>query len=231
MESPSHNEIARLSAEVAKLTATVTELRQQVVKLSEAKPKTGVPHERGTTLWRHKHVKLFRFNEESKEWDAHGSCTVWLLWHETRNKVRLAVRHNETSKVHANHYVTVDMNFRPVVDSERSWMWKIVADAAQDTPVSKTMCARFSKKETAEEFKTQLDAAKAKILSNIKVSEQKSETSTPVLEPIKEEKSEWKSDSSTLYAESVSSTKPNKKQKRGWGSKFLGMFRLFGRKD
>lgn len=49
-------------------------------------------------------AKLFRYDNENKEWKERGTGDVRLLKHKQSGKTRLVMRRDKTLKVCANHY-------------------------------------------------------------------------------------------------------------------------------
>jgi len=103
--------------------------------------------------------KLFRFSSEANEWKERGTGDVRLLQHKESKKVRLVMRRDKTLKVCANHLISNEMRLQPNVGSDRSWVWKVVADYSEDPPTSETLAIRFANSENAEQFKLAFENA------------------------------------------------------------------------
>jgi Ran-binding protein 1 len=106
-------------------------------------------------------AKLFRFESSAKEWKERGTGEVRLLAHKETKKVRLVMRRDKTHKVCANHAITQDMRLQPNIGSDRSWVWKVVADYAELPPTSETLAIRFANSDNAAEFKVAFEQAQA----------------------------------------------------------------------
>jgi len=131
---------------------------EPVIKLTEqVDTKT---HEEDEDVLFKLRAKLFRFDMATSEWKERGTGDVRLLAHKENKKVRLVMRRDKTLKVCANHHITSDMNLQPNIGSDRSWVWKVAADFAENEPTSETLAIRFANSENANGFKTAFDNAK-----------------------------------------------------------------------
>ncbi|KAK1146108.1 Ran GTPase binding protein Sbp1 [Aspergillus melleus] len=113
-------------------------------------------------------AKLFRFDRESKEWKERGTGDVRLLKHKENQKTRLVMRRDKTLKVCANHYIVPDMELKPNVGSDRSWVWNATADVSEGETEPQTFAIRFANSENANLFKESFEKAQQeneKILS------------------------------------------------------------------
>ncbi|KAF6762586.1 ran/spi1 binding protein [Ephemerocybe angulata] len=107
-------------------------------------------------------AKLFRFDSGSTEWKERGTGDVRLLKHKESKKIRLVMRRDKTLKVCANHIISSDMRLQPNIGSDRSWVWKVLADYAEHPPSAETLAIRFANSDNAAQFKTAFeDAQKA----------------------------------------------------------------------
>jgi len=106
-------------------------------------------------------AKLFRFDREEGSWKERGTGDVRLLQHKTTHKVRLVMRRDKTLKVCANHMITPQMLLKPNIGSDRSWVWTVLADYADDEPKQETLAIRFANAENANVFKEEFEKVKA----------------------------------------------------------------------
>ena len=53
------------------------------------------------------------------------------------------MRRDKTLKICANHYVTEDMELKPNVGSDRSWVWTVTADISEGEPTAEVLAIRF----------------------------------------------------------------------------------------
>jgi len=104
-------------------------------------------------------AKLFRFDSGSTEWKERGTGDVRLLAHKETKKVRLVMRRDKTLKVCANHFIAAEMRLQPNIGSDRSWVWKVAADYAEQPPTSETLAIRFANSSNAALFKGEFEIA------------------------------------------------------------------------
>ncbi|KIM67895.1 hypothetical protein SCLCIDRAFT_79498, partial [Scleroderma citrinum Foug A] len=132
-------------------------------------------------------AKLFRFDTVSGEWKERGTGDVRLLQHKETKKVRLVMRRDKTLKVCANHLITHDMELRPNIGSDRSWVWKVAADFSESPPTPETLAIRFANSDNANQFKKKFERAQ-KINAGEPVSDdEKNETTEEKAEERKED--------------------------------------------
>ncbi|KAI9205395.1 ran-specific GTPase-activating protein [Polychytrium aggregatum] len=105
--------------------------------------------------------KLFRFDKVGNEWKERGTGDVKLLKHKGSSKIRLLMRREKTLKICANHFITPEMKLAPNVGSDRSWVWHVVADYADEEPKSELLAIRFANSDIANTFKKEFEAAQA----------------------------------------------------------------------
>ncbi|KAA1466289.1 hypothetical protein DENSPDRAFT_831097 [Dentipellis sp. KUC8613] len=130
---------------------------EPVIKLTEeVETKTNEEDEQAIFKMR---AKLFRFDPGSSEWKERGTGDVKLLQHKETKKVRLVMRRDKTLKVCANHLISADMKLQPNIGSDRSWVWKVLADYSESPPTSETLAIRFANAENAGQFKTAFEDA------------------------------------------------------------------------
>jgi len=105
-------------------------------------------------------AKLFRFDSVANEWKERGTGDARLLQHKETHKIRLVIRREKTLKVCANHLISEDMRLQPNIGSDRSWVWKVIADYSEDPPTSETLAIRFANAEYAAQFKKAFEDAR-----------------------------------------------------------------------
>ncbi|KAJ2081358.1 Ran GTPase binding protein Sbp1 [Coemansia sp. S100] len=130
---------------------------EPVVKLEDVVVKT---HEEDETEIFKMRAKLFRFDQEAKEWKERGTGDVKLLKHKENGKVRLLMRRDKTLKVCANHYITEEMVLSPNVGSDRSWVWNVAADLVDDEVERQLLAIRFANSDNAGKFKEAFEDAR-----------------------------------------------------------------------
>jgi len=182
---------------------------EPVIKLTEqVETKT---HEEDEDVLFKMRAKLFRFDSVSTEWKERGTGDVRLLSHKETKKVRLVMRRDKTLKVCANHFITADMRLQANIGSDRSWVWKTLADSAEQPPTSETLAIRFANSDNAASFKREFETAqtinvnlgkglspeeavKAAKAEQTEKAEKKDATEEEKEEEIKEEKKEEEKD-------------------------------------
>ncbi|KAI0265115.1 hypothetical protein BC834DRAFT_880193 [Gloeopeniophorella convolvens] len=131
---------------------------EPVIKLTEeVETKTNEENENVVFKMR---SKLFRFDSGSSEWKERGTGEARLLQHKETQKIRLVMRREKTLKVCANHLISPDMKLQPNIGSDRSWVWKVVADYSEDPPTSETLAIRFANADFAAQFKKAFEDAR-----------------------------------------------------------------------
>ncbi|PPQ99902.1 hypothetical protein CVT24_009583 [Panaeolus cyanescens] len=148
---------------------------EPVIKLTEqVDTKT---HEEDEEVLFKMRAKLFRFDVDAAEWKERGTGDVRLLAHKETKKVRLVMRRDKTLKVCANHIISPEMRLQPNIGSDRSWVWKVAADYAEQPPTSETLAIRFANSDNAAQFKAAFEDGQKKniILSGGTVPEEKKE--------------------------------------------------------
>jgi len=134
-------------------------------------------------------AKLFRFEVSSTEWKERGTGDVRLLQHKETKRVRLIMRRDKTLKLCANHAITADMRLQPNVGSDRSWVWKVVADYAENEPSAETLAIRFANSDNANQFKAKFEEAQkinAELTSGAGGASEETKVDSPAAEPAAE---------------------------------------------
>lgn len=58
------------------------------------------------------------------------------------------MRQDKTLKIRANHYITPFMELKPNCDSDRAWVWSVVADFADEEPKRECLAIKFANSES-----------------------------------------------------------------------------------
>lgn len=103
-------------------------------------------------------AKLYRFHmpleeDESAEWKEKGVGVVKLLQHQKTNKVRVVMRRDKTLKICANHFITKEMELKPIIGNDRALIWKTPGDYSDGSPNPETLCMRFESVDHTNFFK------------------------------------------------------------------------------
>jgi len=131
---------------------------EPIVKLEEVEVRTMEENEDVIFKMR---AKLFRYDHNTKEWKERGTGDCKFLQNKDTKKIRLVMRRDKTLKVCANHFILADMKLSPNVGSDRSWVWKVLADVADGTPTDELFAIRFANSENAQKFKEAFEKAGA----------------------------------------------------------------------
>ena len=110
-------------------------------------------------------AKLFRFHkaeEESEgEWKERGTGDVKLLQDKKTHKINLLMRMEKTHKICALHQVSPKIVLKPTVGSDKSWLWNVYADYADEKPTSEVFAMKFQNQEAAMKFKQVFEQCQA----------------------------------------------------------------------
>lgn len=123
-------------------------------------------------------AKLYRFDNETKEWKERGIGNVKILKNATNGKVRLLMRREQVLKICANHYITVDMLLKPNAGSDKSWVWNAV-DYADEEPKPEQLAIRFKSVDEAARFKDTFEEAQNILRESQDENSVQKEQSTP----------------------------------------------------
>ncbi|EPS67999.1 ran-binding protein 1, partial [Genlisea aurea] len=91
--------------------------------------------------------KLYRYDQEGKQWKERGVGNVKLLKHQKSGKVRLVMRQNKTLKICANHLVLPTLKIQEHHGSDKSCVWH-AADFADGELKEETFAIRFASLES-----------------------------------------------------------------------------------
>ncbi|XP_069060585.1 E3 SUMO-protein ligase RanBP2-like isoform X2 [Pleurodeles waltl] len=101
-------------------------------------------------------AKLFRFDNDLKEWKERGIGIVKLLRHKKSGKVRLLMRREQVLKICANHYISPNMTLKPNAGSDKSYVWHAL-DYADEMPKPEQLAIRFKTPGEAQLFKQKFE--------------------------------------------------------------------------
>ncbi|XP_078259337.1 E3 SUMO-protein ligase RanBP2-like [Rhinoraja longicauda] len=101
-------------------------------------------------------VKLFRFDTESSQWKERGVGNLKVLQNKANGRLRIIMRREQVFKVCANHWITTTMNLKPLMGSDRAWMW-LASDFSDGEAKPEQLAAKFKTPELAEEFKDKFE--------------------------------------------------------------------------
>ncbi|KAK3594749.1 hypothetical protein CHS0354_014176 [Potamilus streckersoni] len=117
--------------------------------------KTGEEDE--NVLFEHK-AKLFRFTDG--QWKERGIGNIKILLNKTIQKARVLMRREHVHKICCNHYITPELDLKPMPQSKgKAWIW-FAMDFTDGDPKPEQLCVKFMQPETATKFKEIFDEAK-----------------------------------------------------------------------
>ncbi|CAK1548449.1 unnamed protein product [Leptosia nina] len=96
--------------------------------------------------------KLYRFDENSREWKERGVGEMKILYHPERKTYRLLLRREQIHKAVLNMLVFMDLELLPMTNSTNAWTWAgpNYADSAGE---QETLAVRFKSADLARNFK------------------------------------------------------------------------------
>ena len=124
-----------------------------------------VTGEEGLEMMFSERAKLYRFDGDSSQWKERGIGEVKLLRHPTSGRGRVLMRREQIKKLCANHNITAEMELKPNVGSDRSWVWYTSADYAEGEGKPEKLAIKFKTAETAGKFKQVFDELKEPLSS------------------------------------------------------------------
>ena len=124
-----------------------------------------VTGEEGLEMMFSERAKLYRFDGDSSQWKERGIGEVKLLRHPTSGRGRVLMRREQIKKLCANHNITAEMELKPNVGSNRSWVWYTSADYSEGEGKPEKLAIKFKTAETAGKFKQVFDELKEPLSS------------------------------------------------------------------
>eukprot|EP00794_Sanderia_malayensis_P011355 gene11355-12538_t len=122
---------------------------EPIVQLAKVETKSG---EEDEAILFESRVKLYKFNSESKEWKERGVGSLKLLCHNDNKRARLIMRRDQVHKLCANHALVKGMGLERMTSSNRTLMWKTMADVSDGEQEETLLAARFKSDDLLQEF-------------------------------------------------------------------------------
>lgn len=94
-------------------------------------------------------AKLYRFVD--KQWKERGLGEMKLLKHQVTGKVRVLMRREQVHKVCANHFITPEMEIKPMTNELKAYFW-VANDYAEENVLLEKFSIRFKTVEIAKKF-------------------------------------------------------------------------------
>ena len=104
--------------------------------------------------------KLFRFDINTRQWKERGVGNIKLLTNPAKGRSRIVMRREQVLKVCANHFINPEMDLKPGLGSDRSWVWHTPSDFTEGTYTTETFSVKFKTKTIAANFKEVFDSLK-----------------------------------------------------------------------
>lgn len=96
-------------------------------------------------------AKLFRYDNEGKQWKERGIGELKILYLPTTGRYRILMRREQVLKICANHSLLPEMKLSPLASSDRSWVW-LAKDYSEGTLCEEKFAAKFKNKDIAQLF-------------------------------------------------------------------------------
>eukprot|EP00122_Pirum_gemmata_P020817 Pgem_evm1s19433 len=97
-------------------------------------------------------AKLYRYDQATSGFKERGTGDMKFLKHPDTKKVRLVMRRNQLLKICANHYITGDMELKPMETTKFAWIWTVGADFADGEPTGEMLAIRLKTQEDSDKF-------------------------------------------------------------------------------
>ena len=123
---------------------------QPLVSLPEVDVKTGEEDEEKLFGER---AKLFRMDDESKQWKERGIGEIKILRNRVSGRFRIVMRREQVLKLCANHYVTAAMKLMPMKTSETSLCW-VASDYSEGEVRKEQLCVKFKTVDITQKFRS-----------------------------------------------------------------------------
>ncbi|XP_063441481.1 E3 SUMO-protein ligase RanBP2-like [Mytilus trossulus] len=119
-------------------------------------------------LFQHR-SKLFRFVDG--EWKERGLGDIKISKHKENGKVSLLMRRAQIHKICLNHYLTLELELKPMPKTDgKAWIW-FAMDFSDGEPAMQQLAVKFKNQEIANGFKKAFDDVKVRLESSINTKE------------------------------------------------------------
>ncbi|GBP59673.1 E3 SUMO-protein ligase RanBP2 [Eumeta japonica] len=110
--------------------------------------------------------KLYRYDENAKEWKERGVGEIKILYHPTRKSYRLLLRRELVHKLVLNMLLFADFGLLPMKNSDRAWTWAGRNYAENPSGDQELLAVRFKSSALAESFKKKVTECIKEIQAN-----------------------------------------------------------------
>ncbi|XP_069492978.1 E3 SUMO-protein ligase RanBP2-like isoform X2 [Ambystoma mexicanum] len=104
-------------------------------------------------------AKLYRFDKDANQWKERGIGDIKILQNYDTKSVRVLMRRDQVLKLCANHRITADLDLKPMIGTERSWVWT-AHDFSEGEGKMEMFAVRFKLQDVADSFKQIFEEAK-----------------------------------------------------------------------
>ena len=101
-------------------------------------------------------AKVYRFDPDKKEWKDRGVGDIKILKHKAKNTFRVLLRREQVHKIACNHYITKEMELKPMFSSDTAVCY-FAMDFADEEAKMEQMAVKFKHKETKDDFKAKFE--------------------------------------------------------------------------
>lgn len=143
---------------------------QPIVSLPEVEVRTGEEDEEKLFGER---AKLYRLDDNSKQWKERGIGEIKILRHGVSGRFRIVMRREQVLKLCANHYITASMKLVPLKTSETSLCW-VANDYSEGDVRKEQLCIKFKTSDIMQKFRICFEDCQ------LKCGEQKTDQAQPV---------------------------------------------------
>jgi hypothetical protein len=87
-------------------------------------------------------AKLYRYDEDTREWKERGVGEMKLLLHQATGRYRLLLRREQVHKVVLNQLLTKDLDMQPLKTSNNAVCWGAL-NYAEEEPRTEKLALKF----------------------------------------------------------------------------------------
>lgn len=110
-------------------------------------------------------AKLLRFDSTGTQWKERGIGKMKVLKNKTTGKVRLLMRREQVHKVCCNHFITKDLQFTPLITSDKAITWS-AQDYAEGEVRVEVFALRFKTPELMLVFKDVVERVQKEVCNS-----------------------------------------------------------------
>lgn len=105
-------------------------------------------------------VKLYRHDQDTKQWKERGVGDMKILQHKETNQCRLLMRRDQVLKICCNQKITPDIKLQPMATSEKAWCW-IGQDFSEGEVKVEQFACKLKNPDVALKFKNAFEEAQS----------------------------------------------------------------------